>query len=310
MKGGFGIRSISSRNSSRTFARIGGSLRYSQLSRRFKASRSSTDPTAVTVELQGGLGNQLFGFAAGLEQAKRLETPLQLGFVSRRRETQRDFELNFLLSEEIRFGVLNRSKIIFRETSFAYDKRIQDLQPGSLLKGYFQSWKYFESSSEEVRTLVRSGGLTDKEKSGPNITQPFIGLQVRRGDYLQPKTSAYHGICGFEYFSRGLHLLRDQLGQLPAVVFSDDPLVAREFAKGLPNCLPDEPHETESAIETLRRISRGSGFVISNSSFGWWAAWLAGDVAPCVAPSPWFASPDVDTRDLLPPHWQTIHQFN
>jgi glycosyltransferase involved in cell wall biosynthesis len=261
---------------------------------------------AVSVVLQGGLGNQLFGYAVGLEVATRLGVTLELNtsdFI--RHSTLRNFALDGLLSDHVVQSGEQPVRFAFTERSFAYDEGIQHVVSGLALRGYFQSEKYFVSIADQVRNSIKAAFGPSAQVAGLQDSN-FIGIQVRRGDYLDPYTHEFHGICDFEYFRRGLEITRGLVGDLPAVIFSDDQNTAEEFAKALPNACVDLALPDEAPMNVLARLSQASGFVISNSSFGWWGAWIAGPDRVVVAPRPWFTSRELQTQDLLPTHWLTL----
>jgi len=261
---------------------------------------------AVSVVLQGGLGNQLFGYAVGLEVATRLGVTLELNtsdFI--RHSTLRNFALDGLLSDHVVQSGEQPVRFAFTERSFAYDEGIQHVVSGLALRGYFQSEKYFVSIADQVRTSIKTAFKSPVDVAGLQDSK-FIGIQVRRGDYLDPYTHEFHGICDFDYYRRGLEITRGLVGDLPAVIFSDDQNTAEEFAKALPNACVDLALPDEAPMNVLARLSQASGFVISNSSFGWWGAWIAGPDRVVVAPRPWFTSRELQTQDLLPAHWLTL----
>jgi len=269
-------------------------------------SRELKQKHAVSVVLQGGLGNQLFGYAAGLEVATRLGVTLELNtsdFI--RHATPREFALASLLSDDVvQSGEVPR-RVSFAEHSFAYDEGIQHVTSGLSLHGYFQSEKYFFSIADQVRNSIKAGFGPSVQVAGLQDSN-FIGIQVRRGDYLDPYTHEFHGICDFEYYRRGLEITRRLVGDLPAVIFSDDQNTAEEFAQALPNARVDLAIPDEAPMNVLARLSQASAFVISNSSFGWWGAWIAGPDRVVVAPRPWFTNRELQTQDLLPAHWLTL----
>ena len=121
----------------------------------------------VVVELQGGLGNQLFGWAAGYVLSKRLECDLVLDCsqLSSRGYQLGHFEFSTNLQQvDNRQGWLKKfsNKIksdVFEEQSFIFDLRFERITSPSVLRGYFQSWKYhipFESDLySKVANLIK-----------------------------------------------------------------------------------------------------------------------------------------------------------
>jgi len=106
--------------------------------------------TSVTVELQGGLGNQLFGWAAGFVLSQKLGCDL---IVDKKNLYQRGYQLDhFNFSKDLKttdkqvIGIrVIKNKIygnIFEEKSFEYDPRFENIVSPKTLRGYFQSWKY------------------------------------------------------------------------------------------------------------------------------------------------------------------------
>ena len=259
----------------------------------------------VQVRLRGGLGNQLFGFLAGAEVASRTGAPLHLITKTLRTtgSTARDFVLEPLLTSAVSFGENSWRSKIFRESGFEFDKRFELLTAPVLLDGYFQSSRYFPNSSRYLRNRI-----LDFSSSSPisEAIEAFIGVQVRRGDYLKAAQRSFHGIVPDIFFRESLAVLRSLVGNLPALVFSDDFGAAKELAKILPNSLPHQPKPEEHPLETLSILGRASALAISNSSFGWWAGFLSADEAPVIAPRPWFAWRSIDTNDLLEPSWLTM----
>ena len=60
----------------------------------------------------------------------------------------------------------------------------------------------------------------------------------------------------------------------------------------------------ESASALLEVMRYGKSYVIGNSSFSWWAAYLRYDKeAKVIAPTPWFAQQS-DPNELIPRDWR------
>lgn len=250
----------------------------------------------ISVDLTGGLGNQLFGFAAGWTQARRLGVPLGLRHRRRPGETPRSFALEWLLDPPQVAMCSRPPRSTFREHSFAYDPAVDAVEPGTRLVGYFQSWRYSNAYAEGLRTCLFEHGLVLAQE-----TDPFIAVHARRGDYLGARQMAFHGVCQEDYYINGVRELRAMLGDIPTRVFSDDVAFGQQLAAHIPDAAVGG--DVGPAEQVLAQMAQARGLVISNSSFSWWAAWLAGTSATVIAPTPWFSDPAMPTEDLLPPSW-------
>ena len=261
----------------------------------------------IEILLRGGLGNQLFAFSVGRAVSLRRQVPLHMvtRFPITQNRSGRSFELSELIGRGVSHGPQSVAPRMFRESGFAWDARVEMLSQPVLLDGNFQSAKYFQNAADQVKGSIRASP-SFANGSAKALKEPFIGLQVRRGDYLNLTTRQFHGVVPESYFLEGLYKLREVLGPLPAVVYSDDFETAQAIARGLKNSMPHRPAANESALETLGSLSTASGLCISNSSFGWWGAYLAENQAAVIAPRPWFANPRVQTHDLLQPGWLTL----
>lgn len=261
----------------------------------------------IEVVLRGGLGNQLFAFAAGRGVSLRNRLPLHLvtRFLGVTNTSGRPFELAELAGGEVSFGQDSSALRTFREASFAWDSRVEMLSSPVLLDGFFQSAKYFRDVADEVRNEVAASSSFSRGRSeAPD--EPFLAVQIRRGDYLNLDQKRFHGLLPENYFLEGLAKLREMMGALPAVIYSDDFETAKAVADQVRNAVPHRPTVGRPALQTLGSMSSASGFCISNSSFGWWGAYMCETQPPVIAPRPWFADPKVQTHDLLEPSWFSL----
>lgn len=258
----------------------------------------------LTLRLAGGLGNQLFQFFAGYAQSLRLNC--QLGLVKPEKnntDTLRNFELESLTALPNVFAARTLpANSTFQEKTFRFDKRINRVKVGTQLQGYFQSPKYFEAWVPNPIDLL----LGDEDfRSGTSavIENPFLAIHYRRGDYLEPANQSFHGLLPDDYFIRSIAELRERLGSLPVVVFSDDPQRAQTLSQKIP--LSEVfSHTKDSARLALGALSQARGWVLSNSSFSWWGAYLSGNKDQTViAPKEWFRSGTHSPVDLLPRQW-------
>jgi hypothetical protein len=228
--------------------------------------------------IQGGLGNQMFQYAAGLAVSKRLQEPLFLNNSFYEVNKSRQYELGVF---PISATVSNEQGKRIEEKGFRY----QDITESGMMVGYWQSEKYFADIADQVR----------KEFYLPkaSIEDDMVAVTVRRGDYLS-LPDVFHNL-GESYY-------RDALEIFPGntvVVFSDDPAWCIENLDWADYVMP-----CNTAVTDLSLLSSFKNHIIANSSFGWWGAWLANGNT-VVSPRDWFTN-GLDTTDLIPDRWIRI----
>jgi Glycosyl transferase family 11 len=290
------------------------------------------------------LGNQLFTYAAVFAQARRLSVPCYVNkaFFERVRPSRSydyEYELDvfdnglvvplesaYHLPVFLGFPAVtaahwwhnrisrllpSRSGPVFTEQSFTYDARLQDVQPGTTVLGFFQSWRYFDDCGAELRermsrlTKPSDWYLEMCEKIQPGAGS--VGLHVRRGDYMLPEQQKIQGLATRAYYRRSLEYLRRLGLDGPVYLATDSPGVVREEFEGMGDFLLIDPPPGCHPFEVVLILSRVDGLVIANSSFSWWAGFIGerpGRVV--IAPRPWFTNTNFDTRDLLPPDWLSL----
>ena len=265
----------------------------------------------IEVELQGGLGNQLFGWACAFSMSKRLSLQLLLNTTHL---TQHGFQLKeidhaakVINTPNQNLGRLTRftNNRIFQESSFMYDRRISSIQSSILLRGYFQSWKYFHEDSSEIKNAIFNKGLfTSKAKEVQSLMENsnLNVVHIRRGDYNQLQN--YHGLTSQNYYNRAKMLIHKYDQNCKYIVFSDDIDAAKETWPGAEYYISQ--NDIPSPIENLILMSQGRNFIGSNSSFSWWASFINPNEGIRIFPRPWFSTTEHDTRDLLLPDWLTI----
>ena len=299
------------------------------LPRRFIGSGGSLGAIVIIVQLKGGLGNQLFQYAAGRRLSLTLGVPLNLDISFYKRHKQRVYELDeFCIEAGIAtpwevarwrgprlltritqpLGLLPR---LVMEKSFAFDPDILLLQEDRYLEGYWQSYRYCADIAPQIRSelAVRTPPpAADRTLLERMSRCDSVCLHVRRGDYASnPTTQQVHGLCSADYYQRAVEKIAAQLRAPELFVFSDDmPWVKQHCRFELPTTHV-EHHGVDSAPLELRLMAGCRHFVIANSSLSWWAAWLSANENPIVyAPRRWLADPTINTADLTPPAWHRI----
>lgn len=287
------------------------------------------------MKIHGGLGNQMFQYALGRHLAWRNQVELKLdtSFYTKqhRKDTPRDFQLSIFncyltlcsesdIKELVLFPKLmewnkwlNRFHVNFLpnyvyEKTFTFEPNILKLKSNIYLEGYWQTPQYFE----EIETIIRQDFTFKEDISIQNkaLAQKIeatesIAIHIRRGDFL---TNALHNVFEMDYVLKSTQLMLEKLGEkITFFVFSDDIDWCKD---NLNNVNPNiEWHYCDggSAKEDLQLMSSCKHFIVANSSFSWWAAWLSNNINKIVvAPKKWFNDPQKDTSDLLPNTWIQI----
>lgn len=284
----------------------------------------------IVVRLCGGLGNQLFQYAAGRSLAARWNTELVLDLDWYKRtpatDTPRTFELDKLhiaarqmTATEERRAALHRGRLLrrlpwfprawkhVRERDANFDPALLRAPDNAYLDGYWQSPLYFE----EIALLLRKELATRAAPSSQDLqvlnSMPrsrSVALHVRRGDYVT-HTSAIqmHGTSGKDYYVSAMRKISEHIADPHYFVFSDDVQWARENL-GFPGGVSFVAHNgPNAAVNDLHLMASCDHQVIANSSFSWWAAWLNPHPDKMViAPGRWFAD-GRPTPDLIPASW-------
>lgn len=274
----------------------------------------------VAVKLKGGLGNQMFQFAAGLALARRLggRLTLDLSFLHNQSPrpgfTPREYALDaFCLIPdcEINFSkdILEKALPNRIEKSFEFDPDFH-IWGASYLDGYWQNPKYFESIAEVLREAfdLRTPLSSTRQALAEQIAQGnSVCVHVRRGDMVHDSaTHAVHGACHLTYYQKACALLASNHPDAHFYIFSDEPDWCQtvDLTCGYPHTLVSDGG---SAAEDFTLMRPCRHFIIANSTLSWWAAYLGN--APdkfVIAPDPWFDTPTLDASDLLPPNWMKL----
>jgi len=283
----------------------------------------------IIVRLQGGLGNQLFQYAAGkalathLNKSFKLETITSLQKDRRRSIALNDFQAAFDLASRkevkrfVQFPSLYRHPVslfktgrnIYHEPHFHFDENFFNIADPVFLDGFWQSPLYFKPIEDSIRKdfRVRAELINNVIEKGKELEgKSSIAVHVRRGDFLNPKIAAYHGVLDATYFEKAIRLVKDKAAGASVYFFSDD----IDWVKQ--NLSLDKDAEfvssfTRSAIEDFYLMTKCRHNIIANSSFSWWPAWLnANPDKIVVAPEKWFADSSINTNDLIPGNWTRI----
>ncbi|MEO7337111.1 MAG: alpha-1,2-fucosyltransferase [Caldimonas sp.] len=289
----------------------------------------------VIVKLNGGLGNQMFQYAAG--RSLSLRTGSSLAVDVRDCDSHCGYELStvFMVDPPSATPADVRSMLAWRrrrkvqlalarqpfaplrgryvpEPHFQHWKGFDNLGPGCYLDGYWQSPDYFASIEPQLRTDFafrnRLMGLNAEIGAAIAEADASVSVHVRRGDYVaDARAAGIHGTADISYYREATAMIAARLEALPTLfVFSDDPAWAKANL-GLPStAIFVEHNKGPHSHFDMQLMALCSHNIIANSSFSWWAAWLNPNRPKVVvAPARWFLVGH-DTSTLLPSSWIRI----
>lgn len=277
---------------------------------------------SVSLELRGGLGNQLatvassmilyphkskeFRFLVTGSNASRSDSIQALGFKvvgvpHQDRALLGQFlhktlrKIRALIGWDSRLWWRRFREKILRELFISGDsedwlrKNLVEIAPRKI-SGFFADCAYFEKLPVAVGDLFSLDGQPRSEwlrtlQSEATSVKP-IGLHVRRGDYLRRADST----LGVQYYLNALQFLSEKgiADENKCVwIFSDDPnFVKEEFARSLGGWSVRyvEPPPTVPAAEVMFLMASCQLLVSANSTFSWWAAHLSESIDAVVVP--------------------------
>ena len=247
----------------------------------------------IRVELQGGLGNQLFIWAMAHRLSEDYKSDIRI-IVPRNRKSRTDrpcelFDLANLcdhrisISESwwfsqitkaidklnnfkfvIRLDLMHRLGIITQKDT--YDISIANSRAPRILRGYFQSTEIAESTKNVIFNEILSYLKSLEFPEVVTQSEVIKIVHIRRGDTKQ--ISQEWGILSLEYYEK----LINQSDEL--VICTDESDFKEKIVKKFPHSLIVSPEES-SAWQVLKIMTNSKDFVMANSTLSWWGGWLA-----------------------------------
>ena len=270
----------------------------------------------------GRLGNQMFQYASmrGIAAMKGFDWVVP--------PENYNHTANYALFETFKMTNVQDKNVgfvkgnVLKETIHCFDKNLVDsCSDDTDLDGFFQTEKYFENISDQIRSdfTFKDEYLKPCKEFIDSLDTTPIFLHVRRGDAIGKEH--YHPVAPMSYYVEALKRFDEDT---PCFVFSDDLdwCKSQELFKSDRFLFNDniERYDYQSMDGSgsmqytllphvdLCLMSLCSGAIIVNSSFSWWGAWLQNNKGKVIASKPWFgpSASDLDTTDVVPDHWEII----
>lgn len=275
----------------------------------------------VTIRLMGGLGNQMFEYAAMRNIQLNNNSAGVIDLVGITNKTHNVYGLDHCnISKDI--GVINKKGSIkariahllygFYWVFLAKSKRgfqfwsllqpylnsigiycvpdgyirLEDMKiDNNYMVGYFQSIKYMNENKDIIRDELQ---ITDKlTKKNQKVYEEILKsnsvcVHIRRGDYV----GSFFEVCNAKYYLDSIKYIQSKIKNAHFYIFSDDIDWAKENL-GLKNVTYIDWKNDQ--FQDLKLMSGCKNFIMSNSSFSYWAQFLSQNKKKVVlAPSKWF----------------------
>lgn len=284
----------------------------------------------------GGLGNQMFQFAAGRSLSLRLNKTFKVDsgeferYQLRNYELENVFDLTGMVADKqnlkdllgwqysrfVRRFVLKPYGRFFRKSVFAVEPDLkfwpgfQRLKGDKYLIGFWQSERYFKEYSTQIRDDFKFKiplSLQNQELADEIDSSTSVSIHVRRADYVSnPDTFKKHGACSLDFYHNAVKYIAEKTLCPRFYIFSDDcEWVRKNLELDFPVVFVQHNKGRES-YNDMRLMSMCRHNIIANSTFSWWGAWLNNFPEKIViAPARWFADNIMQNSamDICPEEW-------
>jgi len=289
----------------------------------------------IIVDIQGGLGNQLFNYAIGREIAKLKNTELKLD-ITRYNSYFRPYQLDKfnicaaiasqdeLLRVRDGFGLkyLNRFVFKFRRKFLPYylkpyvidkyyyfDSKVFSCLDNSYFSGLWQTEKYFL----DIRDLLLKEITVKEDLDAFNLdiinkmqSVNSVSVHIRRGDYITCEKDANNiGSVSNEYYENAINYFLEKYNDIVFYVFSDEiDWVKDNLNLPANSVFINHNQRNDKDYLDMILISKCKFHIIANSSFSWWGAWLCTNPKKIViAPEKWIQTGKLNDKDVVPKNW-------
>ena len=283
----------------------------------------------IVARIEGGLGNQLFQYAFGTQLASQHDTELVLDLSSYASKPAHGYMLDrfSIRARELRtderkripgrYGEGTRSllqALVFagkeltrvRERPFGFAERYMSAPDDNYLVGYWQSERFFRDVTANIREQFHPAVSMSSETlriRDRMLNSSSIAIHLRRGDYITTKPMAARNLS-LDYYRECVASQLERRPESQVYVFSND----------IPWChanldLPCPVHFVEhtnnaTAHEDLCLMTAAECFVVANSTFSWWGAYLGERQDRTVfAPKSWYHPKTLDDQDINCKDW-------
>lgn len=271
----------------------------------------------ITINVMGGLGNQLFQIFTLISYSIDQKNPFFFGKLNEPPKDRPYYWNNFLYKLKPFFKNYEINKQI-REPSFHYFNlpNINSDQNIRLI-GYYQSYKYFHDNTEIICKMINYKEQREKIKDKFHSTffNNTVSLHFRIGDYKRKQH--FHPVLTTEYYINALNKLIEKTNKKDwhilyfceaennSEVLKKINIIKEQFPEITFECVDHKLKDWEQLlVMTLCQHN-----IIANSTFSWWGAYLNLNENYVIYPNIWFGpkGPKINKLDLFPNEWIEVN---
>ena len=290
----------------------------------------------VFYQSNGGLGNQMFQYAIAKSIAINNDAKLFVDTESGHRSDKifkRNFQLDhieinkasyfdllsFRYSSVQRFFKKKYIPLIGNENLLVIDERDHryfhedignikiHLDQKILLRGYWQSEKYFKKNSEYIyNDLKLNKSKNNKFLEISELIQKSnsVAVGIRMYEEVRGDKSFMGGVTNINYYNDAIKEISNQISNPIFFIFSTKNFpILREIETNHKKFYLTPENGFDNPLEILWLLSLCKNHIISNSSYYWWGAWLA---EMNYKKSLIFAPNNFSNIDTVPDRWNII----
>ncbi len=216
-----------------------------------------------------------------------------------------------MLDFEGKYGYIKTDKT-FCISQYHFDPRVFTNCPDNVsLEGLYESEKYFKHIEDKIRRNYAFKDIIIEKCLGYGkdiLKRDPVAIHIRRGDLLTTGHHLWKPLCTVDYYDRAIKKFNSDRYFM---VFSDDVEWCKQqkIFQGTNVGFADEIHGIHQGHTDLCLMSMCKDFIIANSTFSWWGAWLSENKTKKVIAPATFFGPNAkgwNTKDQMPESWERI----
>ena len=256
----------------------------------------------ISIELQGGLGNQLFQIFTSIQYAKDHDKTVLFPYLKYIPGKTPRSTYWITLFRELKTTKADLNYKVYKEPTFEYQP-IPYFEDNISLNGYFQSYKYF---NENIKNIIHTKEKAEEIKNNYEHNCD-TSIHFRIGDYKGQEEN--HPILPYEYYKKAIQTINST--KILYFCEKQNNQEVQEIVKNLSNELQIEFIKANDDIpdwQQMLLMSTCKNNIIANSTFSWWAAYLNEHLDKKITyPEMWFGpSLKLNTKDMFPESWNQI----